>query len=235
MRNDVVVIIPARYGSTRFPGKPLVEIEGKSMIRRVYEQASKVVGNVFVATDSEKIKEHVDQFGHCIMTSNKHRSGTDRCVEAIKTLGKKYKYVINIQGDEPFINPKQIESLVSELDGEIQIATQKRALLPHEQKENTNIVKVVSRDDNTALYFSRLPVPFDRDNKAIIEYYVHVGIYAFRWDVLEELGDLKPSKLEMAENLEQLRWLESGYSISVFKTNYHSRGIDVPDDLNLKN
>lgn len=235
-------IIPARYASTRFPGKPLAIIQGKPMIQRVYDQASKVLDVVYVATDDERIYKAVKEFGgRVIMTSPNHSSGTDRCAEAItlveQELGEEFDVVLNIQGDEPFIEPQQISLLMEcfERPG-TQIATlAKRATLPDEVL-NPNRPKVVMGTDQQALYFSRSPIPFLRGHEKenwprLAEFYLHIGLYAFRKEVLLEVTRLPQSSLEKAESLEQLRWLENGFHVAVRITKYDSFGIDTPEDL----
>jgi 3-deoxy-manno-octulosonate cytidylyltransferase (CMP-KDO synthetase) len=235
-------IIPARYASTRFPGKPLAIIKGKSMIQRVYEQASKVLDIVYVATDDERIFSAVKEFGgKVIMTSTSHSSGTDRCAEAItlaeQELGEQFDVVLNIQGDEPFIEPRQISLLMECFDQpETQIATLvKIASLP-EEVFNPNRPKVVVSSNQKALYFSRSPIPFVRGSETedwlrATEFYLHIGLYAFRKEVLLEVTHLPQSSLEKAESLEQLRWLENGFHITVRTTTCDSFGIDTPEDL----
>jgi 3-deoxy-manno-octulosonate cytidylyltransferase (CMP-KDO synthetase) len=235
-------IIPARYASTRFPGKPLALIQGKLMIQRVYEQASKVLDMVYVATDDTRIFKAVKEFGgRVIMTSTSHSSGTDRCAEAIsrveQELGEQFDVVLNIQGDEPFIEPQQISLLMECFEQpQTQIATLvKIASLPDEIF-NPNRPKVVLGSNQQALYFSRSPIPFIRgaekeDWLRSAKFYLHIGLYAFRKDVLLEITRLPQSALEKAESLEQLRWLENGFHIAVRTTTYDSFGIDTPEDL----
>ena len=235
-------IIPARYASTRFPGKPMALIQGKSMIQRVYEQASKVLDMVYVATDDERIFKAVKEFGgRVIMTSTSHSSGTDRCAEAIcrveQEVGEQFDVVLNIQGDEPFIEPQQISLLMECFEQpQTQIATLvKIASLPDEVF-NPNRPKVVLGSNQQALYFSRSPIPFIRgaeqeDWLRSAKFYLHIGLYAFRKDVLLEVTRLPQSPLEKAESLEQLRWLENGFHIAVRTTTYDSFGIDTPEDL----
>lgn len=233
-----VGIIPARYASTRFPGKPLVDIKGKSMIRRVYEQCEKSVSlnEVIVATDDPQIYKHVESWkGNVIMTSADHPSGTDRCKEAMLKAAPDTDYVINIQGDEPFINPKQIDSLAALLEGKTEIATLIKKITEESDLFNPNIVKVV-KGGNKGLYFSRSVIPHLRniahnewlDNHL---FFRHIGIYAYREDILQSITSLEPGKLEQAESLEQLRWLENGYEIRVAETEFESIGIDTPEDL----
>ncbi|MBN1116739.1 MAG: 3-deoxy-manno-octulosonate cytidylyltransferase [Bacteroidales bacterium] len=240
--NQFLGIIPARYGSTRFPGKPLADIGGKPMIQRVCEQASKALDNVVVATDDERIYKVVKDFGgKVVMTSSEHRSGTDRCFEAFKKYSEErntlFDVVINIQGDEPFIRPDQIELLKSCFESEsTDIATLIKKIDDTEVVFNENKPKVVVNRFNEALYFSRSPVPFIRsaekqqwDKKH--SFYQHIGMYAYRVSVLEEIIKMPFGLLEQAESLEQLRWLENGLKIKTAVTDYESYGIDTPEDL----
>jgi len=235
----IIGIIPARYGSTRFPGKPLVDVGGMSMVKRVYTQASKSesLNKVLVATDSTEILDHVKDFGgNAIMTSPEHQSGTDRCFEALRREGKFYDFVINIQGDEPFIAPKQIDLIASSLGNTVELGTLVKRIGSPKDLPDPNIVKVLLNNKKEAIYFSRSPVPYIRDHpfKTWLEhhtYYKHIGIYAYRTDILESITKLKASPLEKVENLEQLRWIEHGYSIKVTETALESRGIDTPEDL----
>jgi 3-deoxy-manno-octulosonate cytidylyltransferase (CMP-KDO synthetase) len=235
----IIGIIPARYASTRFPGKPLADIKGKSMLQRVYEQSKKswMLDEVIVATDDERIAKHAKDFGaKVIMTRSDHPSGTDRCYEAYRLNGKRYDYIINVQGDEPFLDPKQIDELVEICDGRTEIATQMARCNSHEVLFDPAEVKIVMNGNREAIYFSRSVVPYLRnyDPKEWherFEYYRHVGMYAFRSDVLEKLSKLKLSKLEKAESLEQLRWLEHGHKIRCVETEYESYCIDEPGDI----
>ena len=234
-------IIPARYASTRFPGKPLADMKGKYMIQRVYEQARKVLDNVCVATDDDRIFNAVESFGgNVVMTSAEHRSGTDRCLEAYNRLGRNEDVIINIQGDEPFIKPEQIESLIACFDSpQTQIATLVRpfeAAEGYEALANPNSPKVILNDKNEALYFSRSIIPYMRNispeqwpDKHV--YYKHIGMYGYRADILSQITRLPQSSLEIAESLEQLRWLQNGYTIKVGITTQETIGIDTPDDL----
>lgn len=234
-------IIPARYASTRFPGKPLADMKGKYMIQRVYEQARKVLDHVCVATDDDRIFNAVQSFGgEVVMTSAQHRSGTDRCFEAYRTLGGHEDVVINIQGDEPFIKPEQIESLIACFDSpQIQIATLVRSFEASEGYEalaNPNSPKVVLNERHEALYFSRSVIPYLRGVEpaewlARHTYYKHIGMYGYRADVLGQITCLPQSSLELAESLEQLRWLQNGYTIKVGITTQETIGIDTPADL----
>jgi len=236
-----VAIIPARYASTRFPGKPLVDIGEKTMIQRVYDQVSKVLDDVYVATDDQRIFDKVRSFGgKVIMTSDAHRSGTDRCYEAFTKLDDWFDVVINVQGDEPFIQPEQIEALRDCFaDEETQIATLVKKITERDGVEvlfNPNSPKVVIDKHNNALYFSRSPIPYKRgsDEKNWIaehDYYKHVGVYAYRSEVLSQIVQMPPSKLELAESLEQLRWLENGLKIKAGFTEVETVGIDTPEDL----
>ena len=236
-----VAIIPARYASTRFPGKPLVDIGGKTMIQRVYDQVSKVLDDVYVATDDKRIFDKVRSFGgKVIMTSDAHRSGTDRCYEAFTKLEDWFDVVINVQGDEPFIQPEQIEALKNCFaDDETQIATLVKKITDKDGVEvlfNPNSPKVVIDKQNNALYFSRSPIPYKRgsDEKNWMsehDYYKHVGVYAYRSEVLSQIVQMPPSKLELAESLEQLRWLENGLKIKAGFTDVETVGIDTPEDL----
>ncbi|HEX6225219.1 MAG TPA: 3-deoxy-manno-octulosonate cytidylyltransferase [Chryseolinea sp.] len=235
----IIGIIPSRYASTRFPAKSLAVIQGKSMIQRVYEQAqqSSALNTVIVATDHQEIYTHVRKFGGQVcMTRADHVSGTDRCFEALGHQHNKYDYIINIQGDEPFIQPGQIDLLAGQLDGVTEIATLVKALQTEEQLFNPNVVKVVLSTTMEALYFSRSPIPHIRSTPESEwltrhKFYKHIGMYAYRSDVLERLTRLSVSSLEKAESLEQLRWLQYGFRIRVAETLTETIGIDTPDDL----
>ena len=234
-------IIPARYASTRFPGKPLAMLGGMTMIERVYRQVSLVLDRVVVATDDERIMQTVEDFGgRAVMTSTKHRSGTDRCQEAYLKNGGHEDVIINIQGDEPFIQPDQLHAIMSCFDDPTtDIATLVRpfgASRPFSELENPNSPKVVLDSQMHARYFSRSVIPFVRGKErdewpAATQYYTHVGMYAYRAAILTEITGLPQSPLELAESLEQLRWLENGYTIKACITNTATIGIDTPDDL----
>ncbi len=236
-----VGIIPARFASTRFPGKPLVDIGGKTMIQRVYEQVSKVLSEVYVATDDQRIFDAVLAFGgKAIMTSDKHKSGTDRCYEAYTKLTKNFDVVINVQGDEPFIQPQQIETLKTCFkSAETEIATLAKRFTEKDGFEalnNPNSPKLVVNKFDEAMYFSRSIIPFRRGAETVdwisLGFYLkHVGIYAYRVDVLRQLTLLEQSPLEISESLEQLRWLENGFRIKVGYTDVETVGIDTPEDL----
>jgi len=236
---SVLGIIPARYASTRFPGKPLAMIEGKSMLQRVYEQTKKAtsIGEIIIATDDERIAVHARGFdAKVVMTAAEHPSGTDRCYEAYSKLQKKHDYVLNIQGDEPFLDPRQIDSLAKACDGSREIITQMIKCTSHEVLFDKGEVKIVLNQKKEALYFSRSVIPYlknrpENEWHKHFDYFRHVGMYAYRVDVLKEICQLKPSLLEMAESLEQLRWLENGYRISCVETDFDSHCIDSPEDI----
>ncbi len=234
-------IIPARYASTRFPGKPLADICGKSMIERVYIQASKELDDVAVATDDNRIADAVKAFGgNVVMTSAEHRSGTDRCYEAYRNLSSESDVVINIQGDEPFIDPSQIAAVKQCFNSpDTAIATLVRRFDPARGFEalfDNNTPKVVLDNDMNAVYFSRSIIPYVRNHdwKEWVDkatFYTHVGMYAYRADVLAQITRLPQSSLEIAESLEQLRWIQNGYKIKVGVTDCPTIGIDTPADL----
>lgn len=242
----IIGIIPARYGSTRFPGKPLADIGGKFMIQRVLEQAKQAASltKVAVATDDERIAAAVRQLGEVVvMTRTDHPSGTDRCQEAYERLiadgtipGSPADYILNIQGDEPFIDPAQIDELTAILDGTVELATQMAtvdsAAMLHDPKE----AKIVVNNRNEALYFSRSAIPYlwgvSPDQwHAHHAYHRHVGLYAYRADILSQITQLPPSALEQAESLEQLRWLEAGYRIKLVSTQFQTPSVDSPADI----
>lgn len=237
----IIGIIPARYASTRFPGKPLADLGGQSMIERVYKQAkkSKSLAKVVVATEHSLIFDHVIGFGgEACMTSEHHPSGTDRCYEALTKEKEKFDYAINIQGDEPFIESGQIDLLASYLDGKTQLATLIKKIDTYEQLYSNSEVKVTFNTNNEALYFSRAVIPFvqkvdSKDWLNYFEFYKHVGMYAYRADILKEITQLQISPLEKAESLEQLRWMENGYTIKVAKTDVETMCVDTPADLEL--
>lgn len=241
MKLKYLGIIPARYASTRFPGKPLVELAGKPVVQWVYEKASAVLDEVIVATDDERIVACVEDFGgKAVMTSVNHRSGTDRCFEALQKISSRFDVVVNIQGDEPFITTQQVLSLMADFrDAKTDIATLARQILPEdgiEYLQNPNHVKLVVNQKNEAMYFSRSVIPFLRDVPVSDwlnhhSFYKHLGVYAYRAHVLQEITSLAPSALEKSESLEQLRWLENGYCIRVGFTDQETIGIDTPEDL----
>lgn len=235
----IVGVIPARYASTRFPGKPLADIGGKSMIQRVYEQVKKasLINHVVVATDDDRIFDHVKTFGgEACMTKSAHPTGTDRCYEVYTLMKKEFDYIINIQGDEPFIQPDQIDQLASCLDGKTEIATLIKKIELEEELFNIGEAKVVKDKNNRALYFSRAAIPFLRNIPqekwfANHTYYKHIGLYAFRNNIMKAVCALPVSKLEEAESLEQLRWMENGYNITCVETQTESLCIETPEDL----
>ena len=235
-------IIPARYASTRFPGKPLALIGGKPMIRLVYERVAEILGSVYVATDDMRIADVVDSFGgRALMTSADHRSGTDRCAEALDIIseeqGEAPDVILNIQGDEPFIRREQIITLAASFDDpQVQIATLIREIESEDELLDPNRPKVVMAANGDALIFSRSPVPYLRDTEkgewAINhKFYRHLGIYGYRAEVLREICQLPQAPPELAESLEQLRWLYNGYRIRCQLTPFDTPGIDTPEDL----
>ena len=236
-----IVVIPARYASTRFPAKPLALLGGKPVIQRVYEQVSGVVENVVVATDDERIFSAVEAFGgRVVMTSTNHKSGTDRCWEAYQKQGEEYDVVINVQGDEPFIAHSQLRAIMACFEDETtDIATLVKPFAKEdgiEALENPNSPKVVLDKQSRAIYFSRSVIPYLRgvEREQWLEkhtYYKHIGMYAFRTEVLKQVTSLEQSPLELAESLEQLRWLENGYKIGVGISDVETVGIDTPEDL----
>lgn len=246
MKNDsgyqFAGIIPARYASSRFPGKPLVMIGGKTMVMRVYEQALKSFDIVYVATDDERILDSVIKSGgKAVMTSGKHMSGTDRCAEAVDLInmetGKKIDIVVNIQGDEPYIRSEQLDQIKSCFsDVSVRIATLVRKTAPGEDIFNPNHVKVILDHEGNAIYFSRSVIPFYRDIdpsewSASHEFFKHLGLYAYRTETLRRITQLPRSPLEIAESLEQNRWIENGLKIRTITTEWESISIDTPDDL----
>lgn len=236
-----IVIIPARYASTRFPAKPLALLGGKPVIQRVYEQVSGVVSDVVVATDDERIYSAVEAFGgRVVMTSTNHKSGTDRCWEAYQKQGEEFDVVINVQGDEPFIAHSQLRAIMDCFNDETtDIATLVKPFTEEdgiEALENPNSPKVVLDKQSRAIYFSRSVIPYLRgvEREEWLKkhtYYKHIGMYAFRADVLRQVTSLEQSPLELAESLEQLRWLENGYKIGVGISDVETVGIDTPEDL----
>lgn len=232
-------IIPARYASTRFPGKPLIDISGKTMIQRVYEQACSAssLDKVVIATDDERIIAEVKRFGgEYAMTRNDHQSGTDRCAEVAEQY-QGYQVIINIQGDEPYIDPVQIDLLTSCFtDDQVKLATLVKKISDNEELFNQNIPKVVLNAKGEAIYFSRHTIPFlrnqDEENWLTAhQFYKHIGIYGYTLQTLLEIKNLTPSTLEIAESLEQLRWIENGYKIQTKTTSMESIAVDTPADL----
>ncbi|HBX51073.1 MAG: 3-deoxy-manno-octulosonate cytidylyltransferase [Bacteroidetes bacterium RIFOXYA12_FULL_35_11] len=240
---NIIGIIPARFASTRFPGKPLADIFGKPMIQHVFEQASKAFDTVYVATDDINIFSAVENFGgKAVMTADTHNSGTDRIAEAIEKIiiseNSSFDVIINIQGDEPFIQPEQLLLLQKsfELNTGTQIATLVKPISNLEDLFNTNIPKVTLAKNKTALYFSRSPIPFIRGKEndkwhTAHTFYKHIGIYGYTYDALKKITQLPQSSLEKAESLEQLRWLENGIPIHVEVTDMETLAVDTPEDL----
>ena len=233
-----MAIIPARYASTRFPGKPLAVLGGKTVIQRVYEQVSSVLSEVYVATDDQRIYDCVEGFGgKAVMTREDHKSGTDRIEEAVEKIGTDADVIINVQGDEPFIQPSQVETLMHLFDApETQIGTLGKLFESMEAVENPNSPKIITDNRGFALYFSRSVIPYIRgiernDWFGQYPFLKHLGIYAYRREVLAEVTRLPQSSLEKGESLEQLRWLQNGYRIRVGLTDVETIGIDTPEDL----
>ena len=231
-------LIPARYASTRFPGKPLALLGGKPVIQRVYEQVASVLDDACVATDDERIFDCVKNFGgKVVMTRTDHKSGTDRIEEAIEKIGGDYDVIVNIQGDEPFIQKSQIETVCRCFDDEkTQIATLGKPFTDMDAVANPNSPKIVIDNNSFAMYFSRSIIPFVRGKEQAewLQHYPflkHLGIYAYRRDVLRQITQLPQSSLEIAESLEQLRWLQNGFKRKVGLTDVETVGIDTPDDL----
>lgn len=233
-----MAIIPARYASTRFPGKPLAVLGRKTVIQRVYEQVSSVLSEVYVATDDQRIYDCVEGFGgKAVMTREDHKSGTDRIEEAVEKIGTDADVIINVQGDEPFIQPSQVETLMHLFDApETQIGTLGKLFESMEAVENPNSPKIATDNRGFALYFSRSVIPYIRGKErndwfGQYPFLKHLGIYAYRREVLAEVTRLPQSSLEKAESLEQLRWLQNGYRIRVGLTDVETIGIDTPEDL----
>jgi 3-deoxy-manno-octulosonate cytidylyltransferase (CMP-KDO synthetase) len=236
-------IIPARYASTRFPGKPLAVIDGKSMIQRVFDQAVScgALSRVIVATDDESIKKHVEQFGgESVMTGSHHNSGTERCNEAydlVREQDSQYDAIINIQGDEPYIRPEQIYQVISCFeDSEVMIASLMKRITSVDDLHDPNVVKVISDVHGNALYFSRTAIPYIRgrdisDWPGHFSFFRHIGIYGYRPGALADIVNLPRSPLETAESLEQLRWLENSFRIRMKETSFESISVDTPADL----
>lgn len=244
---NFLALIPARYASSRFPGKPLAMINGKPMIQRVYEQTAKAFDNVCVATDDQRIYDAVKGFGgKVVMTSVNHNSGTDRCLEALQTYIRESKLsfdvVINVQGDEPYIHPQQLKQLGDcFLDPGVNLATLVKRVKNKEELFNLNSPKVVVDTNWNAIYFSRTPIPFPRDievTDSFIEqtmFYRHIGLYGYRVDTLLQICNMAQSFLEKTEKLEQLRWIENGLKIRVKETEYETYAVDTPHDLEFIN
>ena len=236
-----LALIPARYASTRFPAKPLAILGNKPIIQHVYERVSSIFEDAYVVTDDTRIEECVKAFGgRCVMTGTHHKSGTDRCFEALEKLGAGFDVVVNVQGDEPFIAASQLETIKQCFaDAETQIATLVKPFIPAdgiEALENPNSPKVVLDNNNYAVYFSRSVIPYLRGVEkgewlSHHTFYKHIGLYAYRAEVLKEITSMPLGVLEQAESLEQLRWLQAGYRIKVGTTDVETIGIDTPEDL----
>ena len=239
---NVIAIIPARYGSTRLDGKPLLDIGGKPMVQWVYERAkkAKLIRDVMVATDDKRVMSAVERFGgKAVMTSSSHRSGTDRIAEAAGSLNA--DVIVNVQGDEPLIEPEMIDEAIKPLlaESSLLISTLKTRIANEEELKDPNVVKVVTDREGFALYFSRYPIPYERERSQKSEvrsqkkniHYKHIGLYIYRRDFLLQFAKMKPTPLEDAEKLEQLRVLENGYKIKVVETKYNSIGVDTKEDL----
>ena len=237
-----LALIPARYASTRFPAKPLADILGKPMIQHVYERAARLFEHCYVATDDTRIADAVTAFGgNVVMTSTEHRSGTDRCREALEKVsaetGIEFDVVVNIQGDEPYIQTEQLELIKSCFaDSNTQIATLVKPFSADEDIFNPNLPKVVLNAHSEAMYFSRSPIPYLRNLtqeewQSAHTYLKHIGLYAYKSNILKEITSLEAGELEKLESLEQLRWIENGYKIKVAKTEFESYAIDTPEDL----
>lgn len=226
-----IIVIPARFASTRFPGKPLVTLGRKPIIQHVYEAVQSLNLPTIIATDNEAIQAKVKEFGaECVLTSEHHQSGTDRIAEVVKDLD--YQLIINVQGDEPFIQIEPLKKLIKAFEDEsISVASLMHKLESPNDINNPNNVKVVCGSNNHALYFSRSPIPYNRDNNPHVTYFKHVGVYAYTKKALLDFVKLPLSKLEVIEKLEQLRFLENGYKIKMVETEYTGIGIDTPEDL----
>jgi len=238
MKMKVIGIIPARYASSRFPGKPLAKLGGKYVIQRVVEQVGAVLDDVYVATDDERIYNTVTSMGvKAVMTRSDHQSGTDRIAEALEKIGGNFDVVVNIQGDEPFIQKSQIETVVACFnDADTQIATLGKKFATLEEAKNPNSPKIILDNRSYAMYFTRALAPYIRGKEEnqwidVYPFLKHIGLYAYRTEVLRELTKLPQSPLEIAEGLEQLRWLQNGYKIKVGLTEVETVGIDTPEDL----
>ena len=236
----ILGVIPARYASTRFPGKPLAAIGTKTMVQTVYGQASKakLLDGLYVATDHPLIEAHIKGFGgNVMMTSEEHRNGTERIYELVSRLDEQYDAIVNIQGDEPFVAPEQIDLLCESIMlPDVDIATLAKKIASEDELFNPDVVKVVFNMKSRAMYFSRQAIPFMRsvDKKDWLnatDYFKHIGMYAYRTTILKDLIELPPARLEKVESLEQLRWLEEGYSVFVRETQNESFGIDRPEDI----
>lgn len=233
----IIAIIPARYNSSRFPGKPLAQIAGKPMIQWVYENTSKskLVQKVIVATDDDRIYDCVKSFGGIVtMTSKKHSSGTERITEVLKKMDERFDIVLNIQGDEPVISKEVIEDLIKALnDSDAEIATLKKEITDNTQIENKDIAKVITDANDNAVYFSRLPIPYLRNDSSKLKYYKHIGVYAYRCEFFKAYPMMNNTMIEEAEQLEQLRFIYYGYKIKVHEIFTDLIGVDRPEHITL--
>ena len=234
----VIAVIPARYASSRFPGKPLAKIKNKPMIQWVYDTVSRIeeIDEAYVATDDNRISECVGKFGgKYVMTSDKHNSGSDRIAEAVSKISvNDDDIIINIQGDEPMIKAEMIKELISVFnDNDVYMATLKKKIVDKNEINNPNIVKVITDTNNDAIYFSRYSIPYNREEVGGVDYYKHIGIYGYKKSFLIKFTELKESKLELIEKLEQLRVIENGYKIRVLETQYQTIGVDLPEHIAL--
>jgi 3-deoxy-manno-octulosonate cytidylyltransferase (CMP-KDO synthetase) len=230
---DITAIIPARYSSSRLPGKPLKDICGKTMVQRVYEQVKKVslVDKVIVATDDQRIFNEVKRFkGNVIMTSKDHKTGTDRLAEVAAKIDT--DIIVNVQGDEPLINPSVIKSAIEPLltDDSLKMSTLRHLIKDEEEINNPNVVKVITDRNKNAIYFSRSKIPYARNSQKF-NYYKHIGLYVYRRKFLLRFAEMESTTLEVQESLEQLRVIENGYKIKVIETEYDSIGVDTEEDL----
>lgn len=234
----IIAVIPARYSSSRFPGKPLAKIKDKPMIQWVYEAISEIqeINEVYIATDDERIAECVNSFeGKYILTSDKHQSGSDRIEECVSKINiDDNDIVLNIQGDEPLIKPEMVKKLISAFDdNDVYMATLKKEIINENEINNPNIVKVITDRNEYAIYFSRCTIPYNREGIDNIKYYKHIGVYGYKKYFLNKFTKLELSNLEIIEKLEQLRVIENGYNIKVLETEYESIGVDLPEDILL--
>ena len=234
----IIAIIPARYSSSRFQGKPLAKIKGKPMIQWVYETISRIdeIDELYVATDDLRIAECVESFdGKYIMTSDKHNSGSDRIAEcALKININDDDIILNIQGDEPMIKEEMVRELINAFnDEEVYMATLKKQIIDENEINNSNVVKVITDINNDAIYFSRSTIPNNRENVDGVKYYKHIGVYAYKKSFLIKFTELNESSIELIEKFEQLRVIENGFKIRVLETEYQTIGVDLPEHIAL--
>ncbi len=235
VRNKIIAIIPSRYQSSRLPGKPLIDLNGKTMIQRVYQQAKKCeyFEEVIIATDNDLIYNHASEYATVMMTSAAHTNGTERCNEIIEKIGGNYDVIVNVQGDEPFVDPKALEQLCRAFEHPCEIATLYNLVENNSESHNSNTIKVVTDCNDNAMYFSRSTIPFLRNEGATNSIKKHIGVYGFSIPIFKKICTLPVVPIEYAESLEQLRWMYYGYKIKMIKTDYQSYGIDVPADIEL--